>query len=261
VKSEITMNIGKPKCGDKIAVWFSCGAASAVAAKITLELYPDCDVKILNSPILEEDKDNRRFLNDVENWLDVKIKIITSDKYPSQSAVEVWDKRKFMSSISGAPCTAELKKYPRQQWEANNKTDWHVLGFTAEEVQRAKRFMITERDNLLPVLINQNISKVSCMEIIANAGIKLPRVYKMGYPNANCIGCVKATSPTYWNLVRRTHPDIFMERAKQSREIGVKLTRVNGQRIYLDELDKDVVGGAIKDHLSECGLFCEESNE
>jgi hypothetical protein len=246
------------KQGDKIAVWFSCGAASAVAAKKTLELYPDCDVRILNSPILEEDEDNRRFLSDVQDWLDKPIEIIRSSKFPSQSAVEVWDKRRFMSSVSGAPCTVELKKVPRQIWEADNDVDWHVLGFTAEEEHRAKRFVLTERDNLLPVLVNQKIGKVECMEIISAAGIALPRVYKMGYPNANCIGCVKATSPTYWNLVRKTHPEVFRQRAEQSREIGVKLTRVNNERIFLDELDKDYEGNAIKNGFAECGLFCEE---
>lgn len=246
------------KQSDKIAVWFSCGAASAVAAKKTLELYPDCEIRILNSPIVEEDEDNRRFLSDVEKWLGVEIEIVKSDKFPSQSAVEVWEKRQFMSSVSGAPCTAELKKVPRQIWEASNEVDWHVLGFTAEEEHRAKRFMLTERNNLLPVLVDEHIGKVECMEIISAAGISLPRVYKMGYPNANCIGCVKATSPTYWNLVRKTHPDVFEERAKQSRKIGVKLTRVQGERIFIDELDPEYEGNPISSGFVECGLFCEE---
>lgn len=246
------------KSGDKIAVWFSCGAASAVAAKKTLELYPDCDITILNSPIEEEDSDNRRFLADVEDWLGREIQIVRSSKYPSQSAVEVWDKKRFMSSVAGAPCTVELKKYPRQAWEAENHVDWHVLGFTAEEEHRAKRFVLTERDNLLPVLVDERIGKVECMEIISAAGIALPRVYKMGYPNANCIGCVKATSPTYWNLVRKTHPEVFEARAKQSREIGVKLTRVQNERIFLDELDPNYEGNPIKSGFVECGLFCEE---
>lgn len=246
------------KSGDKIAVWFSCGAASAVAAKKTLELYPECDVTILNSPIAEEDADNRRFLADVETWLGQEIQIVKSEKYPSQSAVEVWEKKRFMSSVAGAPCTAELKKVPRQIWESKNHVDWHVLGFTAEEKHRAERFVLTERDNLLPVLVNERIGKVECMQIISAAGISLPQVYKMGYPNANCIGCVKATSPTYWNLVRKTHPDVFEERAKQSRDIGVKLTRVNNERIFLDELDPDYKGNPIKSGFVECGLFCEE---
>ena len=34
---------------------------------------------------------------------------------------------------------------------------------------------------------------------------------------------LQATSPTYWNLVRRTHPESFQQRAEQSRGLGVKL--------------------------------------
>ena len=248
----------KIEAGSNIAVWFSCGAASAVAAKMTVDLFPDCEVEILNSPIAEEHDDNRRFLDDVSNWINRPIKIVASKDYPSQSAVEVWDAKSFMSSVHGAPCTIELKKKPRQQYEQTHHVDWHVLGFTFEEKHRAERFMLTERDNLLPILVNRRVSKVQCMEIISEAGIELPKIYKHGFPNANCIGCVKATSPTYWNLVREEFPLIFEERAKQSRKIGAKLVRVNNERIYLDELDENQTGNPIKDELVECGLFCEE---
>lgn len=77
----------------------------------------------------------------------------------------------------------------------------------------------------------------------------------MGLPNANCIGCVKATSPSYWNMIRRLFPDVFEARAKQSREIGCKLVRYKGKRIFLDELPEDAVGGKIKSW--ECGIFCD----
>ena len=53
-----------------ITVWFSCGAASAVAAKKTLELYGSNNrVRVVNNPIKEEHQDNQRFLKDVEKWL------------------------------------------------------------------------------------------------------------------------------------------------------------------------------------------------
>ena len=43
----------------RIAVWFSCGAASAVAAKITNDYYGYTNrVHICNNPILEEGEDN-----------------------------------------------------------------------------------------------------------------------------------------------------------------------------------------------------------
>jgi len=93
---------------------------------------------------------------------------------------------------------------------------------------------------------------------LADHGIKPPRIYSMGYPNANCIGCVKATSPTYWNHVREMHPDVFDQRAEQSRDLGARLVRVNNERIFLDELSPDAKGKPMKNLDFECGLFCEE---
>lgn len=244
---------------ERIAVWFSCGAASAVAAKKTVELYGKThEIRVVNNPVVEEDLDNNRFLHDVEKWLGVEIEFATNSKFPSCSAVEVWDKRNFMSGPLGAPCTIELKKHARQEWEAKHKPDWHVLGFTADEKARYDRFVLTERDNVLPVLIDAGITKQDCINILTAEGIAIPSIYKLGYPNANCIGCVKATSPTYWNLVRRQHPEIFASRAEQSRRIGARLVRVNNERIFLDELDPNAKGRPLKQLHIECGIFCEE---
>lgn len=97
--------------GSIIDVWFSCGAASAVAAKLTLEKYgKDCNVRIINNPIANEHPDNRRFLKDVEKWLGVSINIATNPLYPEANCEDVWEDRKYMSGVSGAPCTMVLKK-------------------------------------------------------------------------------------------------------------------------------------------------------
>lgn len=247
------------KDGDMIAVWFSCGAASAVAAKLTIDKYGDrCDVRVVNNPVIEEDEDNRRFLADVEKWLGVDIETAVNPKYPSCSAVDVWEKRRFMSGPQGAPCTIELKKMARRHWEEENNPDWHVLGFTVDEKKRHETFKLGERENSLPVLIDEGLSKGDCFDIIKKAGIKLPLIYYMGYPNANCIGCVKATSPTYWNHVRKAHPDVFSERARQSRDIGARLVRVKGERLFLDELNPKAKGASMKTMDIECGIFCQE---
>lgn len=245
--------------GETIVVWFSCGAASAVAAFKTLDKYGDiCNVRIVNNPVAEEHEDNLRFLKDVEKWLGVEIEFSTNKKYPSCSAVDVWEKRQFMSGVQGAPCTIELKKMARRQFEEENKIDWHVLGFTSDEKRRSDNFIRGERENLLPVLIDAGITKADCFDILKQNGLRLPEIYTMGYPNANCIGCVKATSPTYWNHVRKMHPIIFKERAEQSRRIGAKLVRHKGERIFLDELPTNAKGLPMKNMDFECGIFCEE---
>lgn len=251
--------IPRPAPGDTIAVWFSCGAASAIAWHETLRRYGDaCRVVAVNNPVAEEDPDNRRFAQDVAAWLDQPLIEWTNPDFPSASAVDVWSARKAMSFPRGAPCTIELKKRARQHYEKHHRVDWHVLGFTADERRRFERFVLTERDNVLPVLIDAGLSKQDCMDRLLAAGIEPPRVYAEGYPNANCIGCVKATSPTYWNLVRRTRPEVFEDRARQSRELGVRLVRVNNERIFLDELHPQQRGRPLDTMRVDCGIFCEE---
>lgn len=245
--------------GKTIAVWFSCGAASAIAALKTLEKYSgEYNVRIVNNPIAEEDEDNLRFKADIEKFLGVKIETATNKNYPSCSAVDVWNREQYMSHPHGAPCTSLLKREARRQWQQLNNPVHHVLGFTSDEKSRHDDFVERDRE-ILPVLIDAKLSKQDCFKIIAREGIARPRIYDQGYPNANCIGCVKATSPTYWNHVRQNHPNVFKARADQSRELGAKLAKVKGKRIFLDKLDPNATGRPMKNMNFECGIFCAAS--
>lgn len=252
----------QPLPNQKIAVWFSCGAASAMAAYYTLKKYRDTNqVHVVNNPVIEEDPDNLRFLQDVQDWLKIEIETAKHHKFPNASAEEVWDWKQYMVGVAGAPCTKYLKRFARQQWENEHKPDWHVLGFTVDEQKRHDRFVLTERNNVLPVLIEEGLTKQDCLVELANHGIEIPDMYKRGYPNANCVGCVKSQSPTYWNHVRKDRPEVFQRRAEQSRKIGAKLVKVKGKRIFLDELPEDAVGRPMKNLSIECGIFCEEPTD
>jgi hypothetical protein len=214
---------------------------------------------VVYNPVIEEDEDNLRFLKDVEKWLGTEIELAYNPKYPEGSAQVVWDKAKFMSGPLGAPCTIKLKKEARQHWEKENKPDWHVLGFTVEEKKRHERFIRSERDNVIPVLIDAGYTKQDCLNLILGSGIEPPRVYKMGYPNANCIGCVKARdSIDYWKRVRKYFPAQFERVAKLEKELGYAINRItrNGEKISvpLYEIPEGDPKGA--DPKISCGLFC-----
>jgi len=240
---------------ETIVVWFSCGAASAVAAKLTVEKYGEIhNVLIVNNPIKEEDSDNIRFKNDIEKWIGQPIIEAKNKDYPNASIVEIFEKRKYMSGVAGAPCTMLLKKEARYQFELNHEIDWHVLGFTVDEKHRHDRFVKGERANTIPVLIDAGYTKTMCFDELVMAGIKLPAAYD-NFANANCDGCVKASSPTYWNLVRKLKPDVFKSRSEQSRRFGVKLVKYKGERIFLDDLPVDAKGGEIQTY--DCGIFCD----
>jgi hypothetical protein len=191
----------------------------------------------------------------------VRIELAINPKYPACSNREVWEKRKAMSFPRGAPCTIELKKEARYIWERNNPVDWHVLGFTAEEKSRHDRFVLTERSNVLPVLIDAGMTKQACLDFVAAAGLELPDSYRDGFPNANCreSGCVKATSPTYWSHHKRMEPEGHALTCEQSRRLGVKLVRYRGKRIFLDELPDGATARSMKSlKMPDCGVFCEE---
>lgn len=239
-----------------IAVWFSCGAASAVAAKMVIEEYGRThNILVVNNPVKEEHEDNKRFLKTVEEYIQHPIIEARNSKFLSASIVDVFDKRKYISGNKGAPCTLELKKEARYQFELSHEIDFHVLGYTIDEWQRQYNFNKRERSNALPVLISNLITKEDCFKKLQKNSIKLPEIYKMGFPNANCIGCVKSSSPTYWNLVRSLFPDVFNQRAEQSRRIGCRLVVLKRKRIFLDELPVNAVGGKIKSW--DCGVFCD----
>ena len=227
--------------------WFSCGAASAVATKLT---NPD---EIVYCDTGSEDIDNLRFLSDCEKWFGKKVRFIHSEKY--LDTWEVWEDRKYIAGISGAPCTGELKIKPRLAFQRPD--DIHIFGYTSDpsDIKRAEalRENYPELEIRTP-LIDAGLNKQACLSLIDGSGIKPPRVYAMGFTNANCIPCCKATSPAYWALIRKEFPDKFNRMAELSRKFGARLARVNGQRVFIDEVPDDQE--TTKPLSPECDFLC-----
>lgn len=232
-------------------VWFSCGAASAVAAKLAVEKYGDACTVVYCDTMATEHPDNARFFADAEKWIGRKIEKVRSEKYATVD--EVFERRRYMSGIAGAICTTEMKKIPREAFQVPG--DVHLFGYTYDEQSRAEQF--EENNPSLAVewiLIDQFVTKAECLLRLEVAGIALPAMYALGFDHNNCLGCVKATSPGYWNRTRRLFWDVFAHRAQQSRAIGARLVRLNGTRIFLDELppEEDAPDDAI-----DCGPACQ----
>jgi hypothetical protein len=83
-------------------------------------------------------------------------------------------------------------------------------------------------------------------------------MYRLGYPNNNCIGCVKGGAG-YWNKIRFDFPDAFEKMAKQERKMNVAINkRMDGEKripIFLDELPVNM--GRIESEPNiECGVLC-----
>lgn len=216
--------------------WFSCGAASAVAAKLILNEIPDALIVYCDTGA--EHEDNKRFMADCEKWFEKDIQVIRSQQFAS--TWEVWEKRKYLASPFGAPCTSEMKVAPRLDFQL--PSDTHVFGYTADgsDVRRANRMLETYKDmKQRHPLIEKGITKSACLAMLETAGISPPVTYAMGFPNANCIPCVKATSPSYWALVRKEAPAEFARMTELSRRLNVRLAQLKGERIFIDEIPED----------------------
>jgi 3'-phosphoadenosine 5'-phosphosulfate sulfotransferase (PAPS reductase)/FAD synthetase len=242
----------------KICINYSGGDASAVAAKIAITKYAaNHDLIVVRIRVSDEHPDGDRHARDCAKWFGLPVVELESDLYPSAEAV--WEAKRYMSGVHGAPCTEAMKKAVRRRFEADWRPDIHILGFTDEERDRSARFRSENSHvGLVCPLQDEHLSKSDCHAIVRAAGIELHAMYRLGFPNANCIGCVKNQSPNGWNLVRRHFPDVFDRRAKLSRELGcrlVKLTTGDRERIYLDELPNDYHDpDPIPD--IECSLMC-----
>jgi len=216
-------------------IWFSCGAASAVMTKIVLAERPDATIVYCDTG--SEHEDNVRFLNDCQNWYGKEIKIIKSQLF--KNVDEVIEARNYMAGIDGAPCTVDLKKVPRMNFQIPD--DVQYFGYTIEEWQRARNFVVNNIDLQLrfPLIYNL-LTKEDCHAIIKEAGIKTPKMYELGFEHNNCLGCVKSQSAKYWAMIRLYFPDIFKRRIEQSRKLNVRLVKYKGQRIFLDELPEGI---------------------
>ena len=227
-----------------------------MAAWATTILYPEANVTIARCVVDNEHPDNDRFHADCEKWIGKEIKRFKSDKYVD--CWDVWEKKKFLSGKTGAPCTIEMKKAVRWKYEQEFDPDFQVLGFSEEEQNRAERFRVNnpEVKTILP-LIERGYTKPACQRVIVNVGIRLPRMYELGFKNNNCMGCVRASSPTYWARVRLNFPAYFTSMCELSRRLNSKLITLAGERIYLDELPEDVDYSAVDlDEEIECGILC-----
>ncbi len=231
-------------------VWLSAGISSFIAGylvKETVDEWIYIDVK-------DQHPDSMRFVHDCEKILGKEIKILKSSKY--EDVEDVCRKVNFLNSPHGAPCTGMLKKQVRKEWE-NKFYEEHghmnltyVWGFDIKESKRAEnmRLNFSEFDHEFP-LIDKHITKEDAHALSMSLGLKRPVMYDLGFPNNNCIGCIKGGAYS-WNLVRKHFPEVFEKRAKLERDLGHSCLK----DVFLDELDPNA--GRPNEVVPECSIFC-----
>lgn len=228
--------------------WFSAGVSSAVATKLAIDKIDH----IIYQHIDDQHPDTMRFVKECEAWFGKPVEI---QQHPLRNVEAVCDKVKYIKGPHGAPCTGTLKKYLRHEWERQHvffNSLCYVWGMDSTETKRADRLKqsMFEVGHIFP-LIEAGMTKEMAHGFLANAGIKRPAMYDLGYRNNNCVGCVKG-GMGYWNKIRVDFPVVFANRAAMERRIGASCIK----GMYLDELDPEA-GRDDGPVVPECGAMCD----
>lgn len=259
-----TGNVAKPlltagvSTNGFVIAWWSAGITSAVACKMALEMYENVELYYID--INSAHSDNSRFKADCEKWYGKEIKPLSSKDFKNQ--FEVIEKTGAVNTPQGAPCTKFLKKEVRFDFEKLHEislfNDFTILNqvwgfeYDKKEINRAIRHG-QQYPNTKPLfpLIEKGLDKNECAGLLINAGIELPEMYKLGYNNNNCIGCVKG-GKGYWNKIRNDFPLIFERMKLLERKVGYSC--INGT--FLDELNPKS-GRMSKEIMPSCGIICD----
>lgn len=248
----------------RIVCQFSCGAASAVATKLALAQYGAThEVRIINAFLQEEHADNLRFKADCSEWFERDIITLRDWKHDA-SVVQVFKRKQYMMGPMGAPCSRALKRVPLDAWKKPG--DIMVFGYTAEEADRLDDFRERNPDRpVIAPLIDAGLGKEDCKAMVLRAGFELPLMYRLGYDNANCIGCVKG-GEGYWRAIREDFPDQFEAICLLQDEIGpgswflrYRSGPRKGERFPL----RDLPAGEPRrnEKLPSCSFFCEMAEQ
>jgi len=192
-----------------VICWFSGGVTSAVAVNDAIQIYGIENCRIVFIDTMNEDKDTYRFLDDCEKLYGKSIEMIKNHEY--KKIQDVWIKFTGLNFAHGAICSSELKRAVRLKFQAANNFSYQVFGFDTSEPNRAKSFTLNYSNaNAIYPLLFHGRSKVDCITILEGLGIDIPRVYKWGFHNNNCMktGCVQG-GIGYWQLMHKKRIGVY----------------------------------------------------
>jgi hypothetical protein len=142
----------------------------------------------------------------------------------------------------------------RDEWTLEHD---HVFGFDVDESHRLERIQENEKPFVIrSLLIERGLNKENCFQILTERGVELPAMYRLGYNNANCIGCPKG-GKGYWNRIRKDFPEHFEAVATLQRELGSGSAfwqNLDGSRMMLDDLPANA--GTHTEPSIQCDMFC-----
>ncbi len=223
----------------------SGGISSAITCIEMVRRYGKDNCILLNHNITErvEDKDIKRFKEEVASYLDMEITYANMEGWEHLDPLDISMRNGgFKFGKGTALCTAYMKTKPFKKWLKDNfptrkgiiRDDIIVYyGFNENEKHR-----ITRRVGIMASmgyrtdypLVSWHFSKRTIYDL-SEIGIKPPLTYEM-YRHANCKGCLKA-GKQQWYVVYVTDYAYYRKAMKAESEIGYSILKDT----YLKDLE------------------------
>lgn len=212
----------------KHIVCFSGGHSSALVAIAVVLRYGAENTILLNHDIssFTEDKDIKRFKNEVATWLNTKITYANMKDWESKDQFDVSIEAKaFKTKDTPAICTNRLKTGPFMEYLKNVDKQNTIIyyGFDENEQERINRRALImfefgfQTDYPLADWVHLPVKNT------IDIGI-LPPLHYSNFKHANCVGCLKG-GMQHWYVTFCTRPDIYKKAKDAEAIIGYSIIK------------------------------------
>lgn len=254
----------------KHVIMFSGGASSAYVAKWIVDKHGVDDVVLFFTDTQWEDEDNYRFMEEVAAYIGIEITRRVDGRTPE----DVFFEQRFLGNARTAKCSEELKvKQTLIYIEELRQSGYEPIiyfGIGPNEPHRAES--LRHHYTHLPLdpvevhfpMIESSNSDLKAKYIIEKEwGIKLPRMYDLGFHHANCGGrCVRAGMHHFANLYlvwpdRYAEFEEMEERFRTKFNLDVSMMKKDGGPFTLKQLREGILE---KMSLDELILYAKEKD-
>lgn len=233
---------------------FSGGAASAYVAYKMVQTHGKENCVLFFTNTLWEDEDNYRFMDEIAEYIGIDI----TERVDGRTPEEVFYDVRFLGNSRMAKCSEELKVrqtilFLEELRDEENLEPILYFGIGPHEKHRADNLTEFYKHNPIePIetrfpMIETFQDDIDVKGIIENEwGIKLPRMYELGFSHANCAGrCVRGGFQHYAQLYK-IWPDRYAEQVQMEEDFrehfekNVSILKKDGKPFTLKEYRKQM---------------------